>query len=80
MLSVAGGLFSRVLEANEIIELKGVFEVSASEYWDDHFVFGKKSRKITKNTGSQATDIFLINAVIPANFCLWKEPGLPGYL
>ena len=68
MLSVTGGLFSKVIEATDIPELKGLFEVSASDYWDDHFVFGKKSRKMTKNTGSQATDILLINAVIPAIF------------
>jgi hypothetical protein len=68
LLSVRGGLFSRVLEASDIIHLKELFEVSASEYWYDHFVFGKKSRAISKNTGSQATDIFLLNAVIPVIF------------
>ena len=52
----------------EIRQLKSLFEVSASSYWDDHYVFGKKSRKILKNTGNQATDIFLINAVIPLIF------------
>jgi hypothetical protein len=68
MLSVTGGLFSRTLEATDIMQLKKVFEVSASGYWNDHFVFGKLSRNISKNTGSQATDIILINAVIPAIF------------
>jgi hypothetical protein len=68
MLSVSGGLFSRVLEAAEIKHVKELFEVTASPYWDDHFVFGKKSRNISKNTGTQATDIFLINAVIPVIF------------
>ena len=68
MLSLSGGIFSRVLEANAVNELKKLFEVSASDYWNDHFVFGKKSMKSKKNTGSQATDILLINAVIPAIF------------
>jgi hypothetical protein len=68
LLSVSGGLFSRVLEASDIIQLKELFEVSASGYWYNHFVFGKESREISKNTGSQATDIFLINAVIPVIF------------
>jgi hypothetical protein len=45
MLSTSGGLFSRVLEAVDIKQIKELFEVSASAYWDDHFVFGKKSRK-----------------------------------
>lgn len=68
MLSVSGGLFSKVLEAKEIRQLKEAFEVTASHYWDNHFVFGKKSRNFQKSTGSQATDIFLINAVIPVIF------------
>ena len=50
------------------MKLRKLFEVTASEYWDDHFVFGKKSRSIPKNTGTQATDIFLINAVVPVIF------------
>jgi len=68
MLSVTGGLFSRVLEVHDFSSLKQVFMVSASEYWNDHFIFGKKSREVVKKTGSQATDIFLINAVIPVLF------------
>ncbi|MGC1392124.1 MAG: DUF2851 family protein [Bacteroidales bacterium] len=68
MLSVTGGLFSKVMETTDIKQIKKLFEVSASGYWDDHFVFGKKSRNTTKNTGSQAADILLINAVIPMIF------------
>jgi hypothetical protein len=68
MLSVTGGLFSKVVETKDIHALKKIFEVSASEYWDDHYVFGKKSRKISKSTGTIASDIILINAVIPVIF------------
>jgi hypothetical protein len=65
MLAVSGGLFSRVLEATGIDELGRLFEVKASGYWDNHYVFGKKSRQLTKCTGPEATGILLINAVIP---------------
>ncbi len=68
LLSTAGGLFSRTLEAADIRQLKDLFGVAASAYWDDHYVFGKKSKTVSKNTGVQATDIFLINAVIPLIF------------
>ena len=68
MFTVAGGLFSRTLEAADIRQLKELFGVTASSYWDDHFVFGKRSKTISKSTGNQATDIFLINAVIPTLF------------
>jgi hypothetical protein len=72
MLSVTGGLFSKVLEATGLMKLKEVFEVTASKYWDNHFLFGKKTRKTVKNTGTQAVGIFLINAVIPAIFVYGK--------
>jgi hypothetical protein len=68
MLSFTGGLFSKIIEVKDIKALRKVFEVSASEYWNNHFVFGKKGRSISKNTGSLATDILLINSVIPTIF------------
>lgn len=72
MLSVSGGIFSRVLEIREPARLKELFEVPVSEYWEDHFVFGKKSRKMAKRTGSLATDILIINAVVPVMFVYGK--------
>ena len=68
MLAVSGGLFSKVLEATDLNVIKEIFEVPASPYWDEHFIFGKKSRSFTKHTGSQAVDILLINSVIPLLF------------
>jgi hypothetical protein len=68
MLSVTGGLFSKTLDTRDIKSIKALFEVSASSYWDEHFVFGKKSRSFTKHTGSQAADLLLINSVIPLLF------------
>jgi hypothetical protein len=68
MLSVTGGLFSKILDARDIRSIKSSFEVSASPYWNDHFVFGKRSRGFVKHTGSQAADILLINSVIPILF------------
>jgi hypothetical protein len=79
MLSVAGGLFSRLLEVRDISRLKELFEVSASPYWDDHYVFGSLKTGRPKKTGSQATDIFLINAVIPLLFVYGKSRGLAEY-
>jgi len=68
MLSDTDGLFSEAIEAVEIRQLKRMFKVPASSYWDDHYIFGKKSKRTSKYTGNQATDIFLINAVIPLVF------------
>jgi len=72
LLSVAGGLFSRTLAACDAAELKELLGVSASPYWDEHYIFGKKSKKSGKHTGDQASDIMLINAVIPMIFVYGK--------
>jgi hypothetical protein len=68
MLSLTGGLFSKILETVDIKQLRILFECEASPYWDDHYIFGKKSRRLPKKAGLQAADIFLINAVIPIIF------------
>jgi hypothetical protein len=73
MLSVTGGLFSKVMETTCIMQLKDMFEVTASRYWDDHFIFGKKTRPSVKNAGGQAVCILLINAVIPVIFIYGKN-------
>ena len=68
MLTGTDGLFSKALESESLAMLRNLFNVNASEYWNDHFVFGKRSRNYVKVAGLQATDIFLINAVIPVIF------------
>ncbi len=75
MLSTAGGLFSRIVEATCVGRLKELFEVEATSYWDEHYIFGKKSRNMPKKTGDQAGDIFLVNAVLPLLFVYGKFSG-----
>jgi hypothetical protein len=68
MLTVTGGLFSKIIEIKNINEIRKIFEVNASEYWDSHFIFGVKSRPVRKKSGESAADILLINSVIPVIF------------
>ena len=68
LLSTAGRLFSRTLAAGDVSQLKDLFGVAASSYWDNHYIFGKESKRSGKHTGDQASDILLINAVMPMIF------------
>jgi hypothetical protein len=79
MLAVTGGLFSRLLEVNDIRQLREMLDTTASEYWDDHYTFGSLKRGHAKKTGSQATDILLINSVIPLLFVYGKNHGLSEF-
>ena len=69
MLTNNDGLFSRVVESRIIKDLRSSFEVSATGYWDDHFIFGRHTKIMKKRIGEMATDILLINSVIPVLFC-----------
>ena len=71
-LTSSEGLFSRIIEACDIEKLKDIFRVTSSEYWNDHYTFGKVSRNFNKNTGDQALDILLINAVLPVLYTYGK--------
>jgi len=73
MLTTAGGLFSKIVECEDIEQIRKLLEVSATSYWDDHYIFGKKCRPFAKHTGSQAADILLINSVIPIMFVYGRE-------
>ncbi|NMC37318.1 MAG: DUF2851 family protein [Bacteroidales bacterium] len=75
MLSVAGGLFSRILESDNICQMRRLFEVDSSSYWNEHYIFGRKSKPIPKATGLQAAELLLVNAVIPLLFVYGQYSG-----
>lgn len=61
----APGFFASVIEKNDIKALSDLFRVSASDYWNNHYVFGKDSGKSVKTTGLFAIRSLIINTVIP---------------
>ncbi|HEY3388014.1 MAG TPA: DUF2851 family protein [Prolixibacteraceae bacterium] len=62
------GLFSAVVEANNLEDLKKLFMVEASEYWDKHYSFNKPSVTRKKVFGDQIFRLIVINVVVPFYF------------
>ncbi len=63
------GLFSKIIEIDSIDELKKLFKVKASEYWDSHYNFNKSSKNTTtKELGENSANLIIINTVIPFLF------------
>ncbi len=63
------GLFSKIIEIENIDELKELFDVSASEYWNSHYNFNKLSKRDSKKTlGEQSVNALIINVIIPFLF------------
>lgn len=72
----SSALFSRILETKDLDELRKLFEVSASEYWDTHYRFNKISdENRPKVLGKTAFDNLVINTVVPMLF-VWGEQHL----
>lgn len=61
-------LFSAVAEAKNLPELKKLFTLSASEYWDNHYNFNKDSVNKKKIFGNQIFNLILINVIVPFYF------------
>lgn len=69
MIHLHGCLFSKVKEAETVAEIKALFNVQASDYWDTHFRFSVVGPPKPKHLGEGTADILLINAVVPLLFC-----------
>ena len=81
-----GCLFSKIREAKDTAEVKALFDVAASEYWETHYRFETRllnppdplkrgshgSRKTQKHLGDTTADVLIINAVAPLLFCYGK--------
>lgn len=68
-------LFSKVVECESIAQLRKYFDVETSEYWNNHFIFGKESNKELKSIGESAFNIIVINTIIPFLFAFGKYKG-----
>ncbi len=69
LLCAGGGLLSRMLECKTIDELTVHFSgVSASAYWDTHFIFDRFTPGRKKHLGKEAISLLMINAVLPFLF------------
>lgn len=77
-----GCLFSKIKAAKNTTEVKALFDVAASGYWETHWRFAKQSDRLPqcdsptrsqpKHLGEATADLLLINAVVPLMFCYGK--------
>lgn len=65
-------LFSKILEKKSTKDIRNLFEISASIYWDTHFDFSISSKRKIKTMGKNTIDIIIINAIIPIIFTYGK--------
>jgi hypothetical protein len=62
------GLFAAVIEAANPEDLKQLFTVAASGYWDNHYSFNRPSVHMKKMFGDQIFRLIVINVIVPFYF------------
>lgn len=68
-------LFEHVIHAMDLKTVYSLFKGSASEYWNNHFTFGKVSKKSAKQTSKAFIDLIIINVILPIKFCYARHMG-----
>lgn len=73
LLHFTQGLFSKVINCEDMGRIRLMFHVNASEYWQTHYTFGQVSDKKSKYLGDASLDIIMINTVAPILFAYGKS-------
>jgi hypothetical protein len=68
-------LFSKIMNEQDVQNIKHILKAKPSDYWEDHYHFNKKSVKKTKPLGQSAIQILIINTVVPFLFVYGKHTG-----
>lgn len=61
-------LFSEIIESKSLAEFYKIFNVSASDYWNEHYQFDRQSHRKEKKLTNTFIDLLLINTVVPLKF------------
>jgi len=65
-------LFAKIAEEKHAREIRNIFKVHTSDYWTEHYRFGKLSNPKIKNIGDQLIDQLMVNVICPIVFLYGK--------
>ena len=80
LLSQQTSVFAMIANQKKLGDVYKVFQLQQSEYWTGHFQFGKKSKSRVPAMGRQATNLLIINAVVPLIVSYAKQRQIPDLL
>ncbi len=75
LIQQSEGLFSSVMACNDLQELRLLFTLKSSEFWDSHYTFERTSNASVKKLGDNAFNSLVINTVIPFMFIYGSMHG-----
>ncbi|SFF01798.1 DUF2851 family protein [Thermophagus xiamenensis] len=70
-------MFDKIVSCSNIAEVKELFRVEPSIYWNNHYKPDVVGKKIPKRLGNQAVELIIINTLVPLLFAFGKLRGKP---
>jgi hypothetical protein len=75
LLSRSNPLFAEITETREVSDLRKILDNPSSDYWSDHYSFGKPSGRRTGHVAVETLDMLIINVVVPMLYLYGKKRG-----
>ncbi|MCD7963579.1 MAG: DUF2851 family protein [Rikenellaceae bacterium] len=75
VIETGNATFDNIIIANNIREVKKMFDMELSHYWKRSFDFGKRAPMAVKGIGDMTLDIIIINLVAPILFAYGRQTG-----
>jgi hypothetical protein len=75
----SSALLSKILEIETIGDLRNLFQVQASEFWNTHYTFSNESPYRIKHLGLTSFHNIVINTLAPFLFFYGKSHSKPAY-
>ncbi len=72
-------VFSQIIRSPDLKHLEPLFRITLEGYWEEHYIFNKRSRRQKKSFGKQAFHLILINIVVPFYFIYGMNNDLEEY-
>lgn len=69
------GLFSRVMEAETVKQVKAILRSRTSDYWETHYQFYNPSPRRTKSLSDSSLNLIVINTVVPFLYAYGRYKG-----
>jgi hypothetical protein len=71
------GLFAKIMDCSKLNDLRKLFEVYASEYWDSHYRFNRQAPRVfRKELGESSVNTLIINVIVPFLFVYGENQNL----
>ncbi len=77
-LKLTQARFFRMIETGTFNDAVAFLDISATEYWNTHYIFDKSSRFRTKMMGLSSTNLLIINGLVPFLFFYGLEKDQPS--